>query len=381
MRSFLPSIAHGIEQTIDALRYRLQRRRGYTDPIAVQPYRGYGTTKHARASARVLEDEGGPAPSPDDTAWENFRRSVKMLETDEVPGAKVRVRFAGQEKLIAADEEGYVLCDFDAAASPGGVFAPGRPEVAFELIEPHARKQEKTRFQGEIFIPRHDAQWVIVSDVDDTVLHTQATSLVKMAVGTLFSNAYGRIAFPGVAAFYRALHKADAQGKDGRNPIFYLTSSPWNVYDMIKTFCEFHGLPAGPLLMRDLGVGGGRSLKGGHEEHKLARARELLELYPEQRFILIGDTGQHDAEIYLEVCRQSAARVLAVYLRDVSAAAERDTAVAAIVDQIRALGVPCVAAEDTIAHARHAAQQGWIGEADLHAVRGGTRKDEREGAG
>jgi phosphatidate phosphatase APP1 len=376
----LQGAGHGIEQAVDALRQRHKRRTGYASPIAIQPFRGYGTSRRVRIIARVLEDRGLPAPTPDDSAWVNLRRMLRMLESDEVPGAQVKACFAGQEQRATADAEGYVACEFVAGKGPGGFFAPGTHEVTFDLLEPLAREQPVTRFRGEVFIPRVDASWIVVSDIDDTVMHTQATSLLKMAAGTLFTNAYGRIAFPGIAAFYRALHKA-AGGRDGANPLFYLTSSPWNLYDLIKTFLEIHGLPAGPLLMRDLGFGPSQHLRGGHEHHKLARALELLDLYPDQRFILIGDTGQHDPEIFLKVCGRAPGRILAVYLRDVSDDARRDLAIAGIVQQIRDLGIPCVADADTVAHAEHAARQGWITSDDLQAVRGGKRKDEREGAG
>ncbi len=372
--SGLRAVAAGVERAVDAVRYRAKRRRGYTRPLAVQVYRALGNRGRVRFAARVLEDRGLPAPTPHDSAWVNLRRMLRMLETDEVPRARVRFLYAGQEQTLVADQEGYIHGEFHAAE--GEAFPPGRSEIACDLLEPIASEQKETRFTGEVFIPHEAARWVVVSDIDDTVMHTQATSLVRMAVGTLFTNAYGRVAFPGVGAFYRSLHAAD-----GRNPVFYLTSSPWNLYELIRTFLEIHGLPDGPLLMRDLGLGPGQHIRGGHEEHKVTRVRALLDLYPEQKFILIGDTGQHDAEIYLNICRQAPDRVMAVYLRDVSADVVRDDAVAGIVDEIRRLGVACVAAEDTVAHAEHAAEQGWITGEELHAVRGGRRKDEAEGAG
>ena len=378
----LHALALRLERAVDALRLRRKRRAGYAQPIAVQPHRGYGSIHRVHLHARVVEHRSLRAPTPHDRPWVNLVRSVKTLETDEVPRARVRVRFAGRERELVADDEGFLVTTFDATGpgTPGHAFAPGRPEVVYELLEPHGKGQQVTRFQGEVFIPSPAARWVIVSDVDDTVMHTQATSLVRMAVNTLFTNAYGRVAFPGVGAFYRALG-AGPEGRDGRNPVFYLTSSPWGVYDLIATFCDVNGLPPGPLIMRDLGLSRDHWFKSSHAAHKLRHVRELLALYPDQRFILIGDTGQHDAEIYLQACREAPGRVLAVYLRDVSRAAQRDSAVAAIAEEIRGLGVACVAAEDTVAHAEHAASQGWITEADLSAVRGGTRKDKREGAG
>ena len=368
------------ETKVDDLKYGLKRHLGYTDPVTVQPYRGYGDTHTVRLFARVLEDEGLRAPAPGDSTWTNLVRMTKMLETDEVPAATVIVRFAGQEKTVTADEEGYISVAFDARdGSPGGRFAPGRQEVVYTLHKPQAAEQEGyTTVRGEAYIPRPDADFIVVSDVDDTVMHTGATSLMSMAVNTLFTNAYGRVAFPGVAAFYRALHAADAGGSDGRNPLFYLTSSLWNIYDLMRVFFDVNGLPSGPILMRDLGISRTQFIHGSHEEHKLGRVRELMDLYPRHPFVLIGDTGQKDAEIYRQAVREHAGRVAAVYLRDVSGPG-RDQEVRRIVQDIRDLGVGCVAAEDSVAHAEHAASIKLIPASAVDAVRGGSDDDRAAG--
>ena len=352
--------------------------------MTVQPYRGYGTPHQILLYARVLEDAGLPAPTPRDSKWTNFKRMWQMLETDEVPRARVRVSVGGREQFAEADEEGYVAVTFDATADdagPGSAFAAGVHEVVWQLLAPLADGQGETVVRGEAYVPRADAGWIVVSDVDDTVMHTGATSLAKMAANTLLANAYGRVAFPGVGAFYRALHRPAADGHGhGRNPVFYLTSSMWSLYDVLKVFFDVNGLPPGPILMRDLGIDKNLFIKGTHEAHKLGKVRELMALYEGRRFILIGDTGQHDAEIYREVCRESPDRILAVYLRDVSTG-RRDEEVKAIVAEIRRLGVECVAAEQTVAHAEHAHAHAWIDADSLAAVGGDARRDVAAGAG
>ena len=77
----LPSILEKLERATDSVRLSLKRRRGYTNPIAIQPFRGYGTTRHVRLVARVLEDRGLPAPMPQDSAWVNLRRMLRTGET------------------------------------------------------------------------------------------------------------------------------------------------------------------------------------------------------------------------------------------------------------------------------------------------------------
>ena len=375
----LAQVGSRVEHVVDDARMAIKRKVGLTEPLSVQVYRGYGTPRRVMVSGRVIEDEDVSPPSRDDSAWDNLVRSYKTFETDEVHGARVRVTFAGESGEATTGREGFFEVAFE-----GGHYPAGRQEVTAELLSPldHAGKgnQEQTTFRGEVFVPRPQAEFMVISDVDDTVMHTRATSLVRMVLNTVLTNAYGRVAFPGVGEFYRALARGTSGGElAGENPnaFFYLTSSMWNVYDVMRLFFDANGVPAGPILMRDLGLTRRHLLKGTHSEHKLARVEELMDLYDDKRFVLIGDTGQHDAEIYGEVARARPERVAAVYLRDVSGDS-RDGEIKKVLDDLRQRGVPCVAAETSRDHARHAAEIGLIAPLAVEGVHADADRDESE---
>jgi phosphatidate phosphatase APP1 len=142
--------------------------------------------------------------------------------------------------------------------------------------------------------------------------------------------------------------------------VFYVSSSPWNLYDLLDDFLALRGFPAGPLFLRDWGI---RSPEGGlrdHHTHKLATIKRLLEVYPRLPFLLIGDSGQSDPEIYAEVVRSAPGRVRAVYIRDVSRTPERGAAIAALSRAVTAAGSTLLLARDSYAVARDAAARGWI---------------------
>ncbi len=199
-RKVLAEVGSTVEHSIDDLKYAIKRKSGYTEPINVQCYRGYGTATRAFVSGRVLEDEGLAAPSPEDSVWENIVRTWKMIETDEVPRARVRLTLAGQAAEVTCDDEGFYEHTFAFDRLPGGA-----QRLEAELLEPLGTtddgRPQKTTFAGEVFIPRAEAKVIVVSDVDDTVMHTGATSLLKAVINTMLHNAHGRVAFPGVAAF------------------------------------------------------------------------------------------------------------------------------------------------------------------------------------
>jgi phosphatidate phosphatase APP1 len=169
----------------------------------------------------------------------------------------------------------------------------------------------------------------------------------------LLNNAYTRLPFEGVGAFYGALQR----GPDGRaeNPIFYVSSSPWNIYDVLEDFLDVHGVPEGPLFLKDWSP----SVLGKHRGHKLGIIRTLLGTYPDLPFVLIGDSGEEDPEIYSQVVREHPGRVRAVYIRDVTSA-ERDAEVKTIAREMRNVGVEMVPVPDSASAAEHAASAGHI---------------------
>jgi len=206
----------------------------------------------------------------------------------------------------------------------------------------------------------------VISDVDDTIVKTQATNLFRMLWLTLRSDATTRLPFPGVAAFYRALQ----QGVQGRsyNPIFYVSSSPWNLYDLLVDFMDAHGVPRGPLFLRDFGLDRDKFIQSSHQQHKLAQINTLLETYDNLPFILIGDSGQKDPEIYCQVARERPGRIRAIYIRNVTSW-RRAQDVQSLVTVARAYGSDMRLMTDTMAAAKHAAMRGFITSEAIFEVR------------
>jgi phosphatidate phosphatase APP1 len=207
--------------------------------------------------------------------------------------------------------------------------------------------------------------------MDDTVLQSEVTSFLRAARIVLLENALTRLPFPGVAAFYRALERG-ATGAEA-NPIFYVSSSPWNLYDVIDGFLEAQRIPTGPLLLRDWDLG---RLSERHARHKGTVIREIFDTYPELPFLLIGDSGQEDPEIYAELVRERPGRIRAVYIRNVTASTERAGRIRALAREVADAGSTLVLADDTMAAARHAALHGWIASDSLDEIGGEKRDDE-----
>lgn len=343
----------------------MRRFLGRRDPHAVIGYRSYGTERRFLLLGRALQDEGLLAPDESHSRWRNFREALKRFETDPVAHACVLARYGEVEATLEADDEGFLHHWLEL---PSPVTTAGWQSVDLSLDGAAPDAKSGT---AHVLVPPRTAKFGVISDLDDTVLQSQIATPLRAARLMLFENARTRLPFPGVAAFYRAL-VAGAGGDEG-NPIFYISSSPWNVHDVLAEFLDAQGIPLGPLLLRDWDLGLSLVRNAGH---KSALIREVFAAYPWMSFILVGDTSQEDPEIYTEALREHPGRVLAIYIRDVEASLVRRGAVEELVSAVEQSGATLILARDTLEIARHAAERGWIDPAHLPDVGEEKREDE-----
>lgn len=354
--------ASRVESWWDRLRRAAKKRLGLQDPPRVAPYLGYGTRERFFVKGRVLADARIGGDGAGTSGWRNLMAMLKRYETDEVPGARLSARFDGRAEAIESDEEGY----FDAALPVS--LSDGEAErrwhdVTIDLLEPEQEQPESAT--AAVLVPPPAAKIGIVSDIDDTIVKTGATDVLRHARTVLLNSAQTRTPFAGVAALYHGL--ACGGGDRPVNPLFYVSSSPWNLFDLFHEYMRHHDIPEGPIFLKDFGLEEGRLFKSGHGEHKSGWIERLMALYPDLGWILIGDSGQKDAEIYKGIAEQHPDRVQAIYIRDV-ASDGRGERVRTMLGELETMGVATVVDADTCAAARHAASQGWLSARALSAV-------------
>ena len=157
------------------------------------------------------------------------------------------------------------------------------------------RVKGRPEVSASLFTIPSSAKVGIISDVDDTVMVTQAPILWKAAYNLLFLNPKKRNSVPGMSVLFTKLQDMFPDA-----PFFYLSTSPWNVEGSIRHFISYHGFPEGPLLLRDLDPRPKTFVPSG-PQHKLEFAEQLMADFPDMRFILIGDDGQKDPTTYATV--------------------------------------------------------------------------------
>jgi len=351
-------LALRFESLLDGCFARFKKPLSADQPLHVIAFLGFGNSKQATLSGRVLLQKKRSTGAYKGR-YQNLRNNYAHFNTDEVQGITIHGRLAECLAVAVSDEEGYFSLSFDTTqvslnqhllppkskdltiipSYPVELSVPGFPNVYIEGMP-------------SIMVPTDTARFGIISDVDDTLLITKATSLLRMLKLTLFGSAESREAYAGIAVFYAALHNKI-------NPIFYVSSSPWNLYIFLMEFMQHHDFTAGPIMLRDFGLDESKFIAGSHKDHKLAQIQRVLECYPELSFILSGDNGQDDAEIYAHIAQQYPERIKAIYIRDVGEEAAR-LKVHKLAKQMALLNVDMLLMENTLQAATHAANKGFV---------------------
>lgn len=288
---YLARIASVAERIFDAIK----PKREYGD-VEIDPYYGHATPIHIVLRGRVLTRRAIEAVEEleeDPSLWTNFKSMIALFNTREIAD----VRVACKDVETVSDEEGY-----------------------FELILPRPKSQKgwsthQVKFgEGDdtvdltALLPAPDAEYGIISDIDDTLIKTDAWSLSRNLWNSLTGNAQSRHVFPDAIELISKLH-ADI------NPVYYVSSSPWNLHGFLGEIFERAGLIRGPKFLRDLGISDRKFITGKHGEHKGDAIDEILEANPNLSFILMGDTGQHDAHVYFDAIQRHPGRIRQIILR------------------------------------------------------------------
>ena len=334
-------VAIGLERAWDAARRR--RSSGHRPAhLRIEAYIGHGGGEGVVVRGRVLDDPPRSEAVAGEGVGAAVRRSLRDFWTDELPGVPLQVRVAGTSVEVVTDADGYFLThvhpDHDRLTNP---VTDGTVELAGE----HRETRGPCTTALQVRVPGPDARFGILSDIDDTILQTGVQRAGQMIRQTLTGSALTRVPFPGAAQLYRDLEA-------GVNPVFYVSSSPWNLHGFVVAFLRHRRFPPGPVLLRDLlGTPAGR-------EEKTGRIKEILDLHPGLPFVLIGDSGEKDPATYADIVRSYPERILAVYIREV----RLDPGDGRVETVSRTWGsdVPFVLAADSDAVRRHARELGLL---------------------
>lgn len=246
-----------------------------------------GTPSRVTLSGRVLKS----APSKGTSVVE---RNLRLLASNNWEGASVEVAFGGKRTTVTSGHDGDFEATLEAAA--GAPF-----EVGLSSASAHVRGATASALV-DVVAPA--APFVVISDFDDTLAVTDVVHPRGLLTASLGQDEQTQPVVPGMAGFYRCLRVGHAA-----RPAFMLVSgSPLQYLERVRAFLKRHGFPPFGIALRDLGPATLR-------DYKQPVIRALLRALPNP-VVLVGDSGEHDPEVYQQLRDEFPGRVAAIYIRN-----------------------------------------------------------------
>lgn len=327
------------------------------DPLQIIAFQTYGTSNHLYLRGRAIQDESINLEQKG--LFGLFINSWKRFETDEIKNTSIKVILPNGKTLKAiTDNHGYFkidkkVKDINLLSNSEGWL---NFEVSFDDVNIKRLIQNSNRFPGEVLIPSTQANFGVISDIDDTIIHTGVVSTLKWKVlfNSIFKNAASRIPLDGAVDFYHKLHR----GVSGNNvnPIFYVSHSPWNLYRYLEFFLKQNRFPKGPILLRSFKDIFQKKSKSDKPQ-KQNEILNILKTYPKLKFILIGDSGESDADIYMELAKTFPNQIAAIYLRSVNHK-KKMLRVTKLFESFTA--IPVLIVENSLQALSHAKKHGFV---------------------
>jgi phosphatidate phosphatase APP1 len=358
------AVVSGIENKLTQRRREQKTQSGAFRGMHVVVYQGFVADDVAKVRVRVIETPELPGDSRI-PYWETVEANLRRHAALDIVGAEVELRIGKHTATAVTDEHGFAKFSL-----PVPKLRVGWHEAhAVTVAGPGGESAEGT---GAVVKPSLRAPFLVISDIDDTILLTGLTEGVTMVLRTLFRDVESRRAIPGMAALYQGLVRGVPTGSGKSRPeptFFYVSTGSWSFYPMLQQFVELRGFPRGPMFLTDWGPTE-RYVRRSGAEHKRTAIRRLFEAYPGLPVVLIGDSGQRDALTYEEMAREFPGRVKLIVIRQVGDDdEERNIAVRTQAESLRAEGIPLHLVADASRAAELAHAAGLCDEDTMAAVR------------
>ena len=288
------------------------------DIITVIPFKTYGTQKQVYLKGMVFKGIG----FNDSTGlltffYDRWKQSVFKKVKDILLEIKLESR---NSFSIRTNSEGYYFIDSrqnveDIKIENNGGWLSYNVQVTDKYFD--SADIQFNYSLGEMLIPSKDCNFGVISDIDDTIMHTGVSSLFKweVLVNTFLKPPTERKPIKNIVMFCKMLSKTS--NASVFNPFFYVSSSPCNLYQYLNTFLLKYDFPKGPILLRDSRPIGGAFQKRARL-HKEKEIKNILDTYPNLKFILIGDCSEYDADLFIKIVSKYPNRISSIYLRAVS---------------------------------------------------------------
>jgi phosphatidate phosphatase APP1 len=278
-----------------------------TNSPAIKLYRGFGNTNECHIYGHVLSLGPLPRKKYRNIFLYNTLAVLRLFMVRPVAFVKVQMECEGLKLETATEADGFFKFEWKPLKplDPGTYLVEARYIIKGVII---------ATAEAELIVPEQN-RFAFISDIDDTFLISHSSNLRKRLFVLLTENARSREPFEGVVNHYKLLSNAGAE-EETCNTFFYVSSSEWNLYEYIREFSSINKLPEGVYLLNQI-KRFSQVFKTGQNNHKtkFMRIVRILEAYPGQVFILLGDDSQEDPNIYASIVAHFPKQIFCVYIR------------------------------------------------------------------
>ncbi len=249
----------------------------------------------------------------DEGATDNeiFRERARWFLVDNEGGKTFKLTIWKEQALGPSGDNGHLDTKL-ALQRRGDGEEPETFWLGYSAILPPGDQRE---FDGDALFPG-SAGLSVISDIDDTIKISDVTDKKALLANTFLKPFE---AASGMVTTYRRLAGAGAV-------FHYVSSSPWQLYPALREFMDASEFPLGSFHLKlfRLNDESFLNLFKSSRESKPPIIEALLDAYPQREFILIGDSGEHDPEIYGEIARRHPERIRHIYIRKVTPETTKD---------------------------------------------------------
>lgn len=314
--------------------------------VRVKVYHGYGHTHNLVVYGHVFKYRADPEQRYKNGFFANLIYVFKLFLLRSYPFVDVKLHFNGQEVRTKTAYDGFFKFEWDAITD----VTAGWHSVSVTAY--NERGEALATGEGEIYVP-HITQYAFISDIDDTIMISHSKTIFRRLRELFLKNPHTRKTFQSTKEHYQLLAHTHTTAEQP-NPFFYVSSSEWNLYDYLVETFRFNGFPEGTFLLNQLKRWTDllKTGKTGHEG-KLLRIMRIIDAFPNQKFICLGDNSQQDPAIYAKIAEKYGKNIIAVYIRNVRKS--RSLVTQEILDKLEQQNISTclfLHSDEAIAHAR-----------------------------
>ncbi len=263
--------------------------------IKIEPYVRLKVGDRLYIIGRVLVDKRIDLEKPG--LFSALKRFFLSMASAELSNVEVQWSYSEDTGSVVTDREGY----FTISIFP----------LAAGIDYSRLRVKLNCRDTESVFsISNYTGKepYILISDIDDTVLKTEVTSIygLKKYYNTAFKSPAQREGVSKMAESMGSIHHSGM-------PILYVSNAPRNLHATYSYILDLLGFPDGPIFLRD--IGRQMILDRNRVPEKLDTIRTIAELWPSSQFFLVGDSAEKDLTYYLSLYDEFPDRVRGIYIR------------------------------------------------------------------